>query len=223
MRLFLCQLWLPGRCNFGFRLLGSRRRLCLPISLWGGLPAYCKRKLSLSPLAPQHPLNHLLTAIKCPRLRKPNYGEIYPRHCSTKKSAFGDQCAFACKTGFRLEGPSLRQCGGRGSWSGGRYMSRCVDHQPPSITCPANVTAENDKNTFYTSVSWRQPVSRDNSGFHPIVSSVPVVSSPGHFKIGTTDIRVRYTAGNPKPTFSVHLRRSYWQQGFLCIFCYSEG
>ena len=31
-----------SRCNFGYRLLGSRKRLCLPISLWGGLPAYCK-------------------------------------------------------------------------------------------------------------------------------------------------------------------------------------
>jgi CUB/sushi domain-containing protein len=111
-------------CNFGYRLLGSRRRLCLPISLWGGLPAYCK-------------------PIKCPRLRKANYGDIYPPQCSTKKSgwsgdveanisvpsfaAFGDQCAFACKKGFRLVGPSLRQCGGKGSWSGGQYMSRCVD------------------------------------------------------------------------------------------------
>ena len=33
-----------SRCNFGYRLLGSRKRLCLPISLWGGLPAYCKRE-----------------------------------------------------------------------------------------------------------------------------------------------------------------------------------
>ena len=31
-------------CNFGYRLLGSKKRMCLPISLWGGLPAYCKRK-----------------------------------------------------------------------------------------------------------------------------------------------------------------------------------
>ena len=38
-----------SRCNFGYRLLGSRKRLCLPISLWGGLPAYCKREF-LSPL-----------------------------------------------------------------------------------------------------------------------------------------------------------------------------
>ena len=44
-----------------------------------------------------HPLLSLSPAIKCPRLRKPNYGDIYPSKCSTKKSAFGDQCAFACK------------------------------------------------------------------------------------------------------------------------------
>ena len=39
-----------SRCNFGYRLLGSRKRLCLPISLWGGLPAYCKREIHPSPL-----------------------------------------------------------------------------------------------------------------------------------------------------------------------------
>ena len=86
-------------------------------------------------------------------------------------------------------------------------MSRCVgefflaislhprppsDVEPPSITCPKNITVKNEKNMFYASVSWRQPTSSDNSGFHPIVTSVPVVNSPMLFKIGTTEIKVRY-------------------------------
>ena len=33
-----------SRCNYGYRLIGSQERICLPISLWGGLPSYCKRK-----------------------------------------------------------------------------------------------------------------------------------------------------------------------------------
>lgn len=31
-------------CNYGYKLIGSKKRMCLPISLWAGLPAYCKRK-----------------------------------------------------------------------------------------------------------------------------------------------------------------------------------
>ena len=94
-------------CNYGYKLIGSRKRTCLPISLWAGLPAYCK-------------------PIKCPRLRKPHYGEVYPSSCSTKKLRYGAQCAFACKKGFKLKGPSLRQCQGKGSWSGGQIMTRCI-------------------------------------------------------------------------------------------------
>ena len=31
-------------CNYGYKLIGSKKRMCLPISLWAGLPAYCKRE-----------------------------------------------------------------------------------------------------------------------------------------------------------------------------------
>ena len=31
-------------CQTGYRLVGSPSRFCLPVALWTGLPAYCKRK-----------------------------------------------------------------------------------------------------------------------------------------------------------------------------------
>ena len=31
-------------CDVGFTLVGSRKRVCLPIGYWDGLPAFCKRK-----------------------------------------------------------------------------------------------------------------------------------------------------------------------------------
>ena len=65
-------------------------------------------------------------AIKCPRLRKPHYGEVFPPSCSTKKLYYGAQCAFACRKGFRLRGPSFRQCHGRGSWTGGQVIQRIL-------------------------------------------------------------------------------------------------
>jgi Sushi repeat (SCR repeat) len=47
-------------------------------------------------------------AIRCPALRVPSYGRIYPADCSAQKQPFGKQCAFACNQGFQLQGPSLR-------------------------------------------------------------------------------------------------------------------
>jgi CUB/sushi domain-containing protein len=32
-------------CDVGFTLVGSRKRVCLPIGYWDGLPAFCKRKI----------------------------------------------------------------------------------------------------------------------------------------------------------------------------------
>ena len=31
-------------CNEGYRLVGSKTRICLPIALWTGVQASCKRK-----------------------------------------------------------------------------------------------------------------------------------------------------------------------------------
>jgi len=68
-------------------------------------------------------------------------------------------------------------------------MTRCVDVEPPTIVCPHNGTLEAEKNLYYATASWGEPSSKDNSGFHPLVTSVPVVVSPMLFKIGTTEVR----------------------------------
>lgn len=65
-------------------------------------------------------------AIKCGRLRKPSFGAIYPESCSQRKMPFGQRCAFACQPGFRLEGPTLRECILPGVWTGGTGSTRCV-------------------------------------------------------------------------------------------------
>lgn len=33
-------------CDHGYTLVGSKKRTCLAISLWDGLPALCRRKIS---------------------------------------------------------------------------------------------------------------------------------------------------------------------------------
>ena len=67
-----------------------------------------------------------MTAIRCPRLRRPNYGEIYPSDCTNSRMPFEGRCAFSCHAGFQLQGPSLRQCVSPGRWNGGNLMTRCV-------------------------------------------------------------------------------------------------
>ena len=100
--------------------------MCLPISLWAGIPAYCKREIIVAILHMFTQYLQTIAAIKCPRLRKPHYGEVFPPSCSTKKLYYGAQCAFACRKGFRLRGPSFRQCHGRGSWTGGQVIQRIL-------------------------------------------------------------------------------------------------
>ena len=69
----------------------------------------------------------LHTAVQCPRLRIPNHGHIYPESCHLQSwNAYQTRCAFACKKGFQLEGPSLRTCEMPGIWDGGFQMTRCV-------------------------------------------------------------------------------------------------
>lgn len=94
-------------CNKGFKLVGPSVRTCLPIAVWTGLTPFCK-------------------PVKCPRLRKPNFGKIYPAHCSTQESWYRGRCAFACDPGFMLQGPTLRECELQGTWSGGPQLTRCV-------------------------------------------------------------------------------------------------
>jgi hypothetical protein len=31
-------------CRAGYRLVGTRRRTCLPVAMWTGMQGYCKRK-----------------------------------------------------------------------------------------------------------------------------------------------------------------------------------
>ena len=68
----------------------------------------------------------IVVAIRCPRLRRPNYGEIYPGDCTRARKYFGTRCAFSCHAGFQLQGPSLRECVAPGRWNGGNLMTRCV-------------------------------------------------------------------------------------------------
>ena len=67
-------------------------------------------------------------AVRCPRLRRPNNGEVYPPSCSRGRSRFGARCAVACRPGFQMqpEGPTIRECAHPGAWTGSNIAPRCV-------------------------------------------------------------------------------------------------
>ena len=69
-------------------------------------------------------------------------------------------------------------------------MTRCIDVEPPEISCPTNITIPAEDKLHYASARWPDPASRDNSGFLPLVTSIPVVEFPMKFRIGTTEIKV---------------------------------
>merc|ERR1712223_2163179 len=68
-------------------------------------------------------------------------------------------------------------------------MTRCIDVEPPTINCPVNRTVRSAEKLPYASVEWPVPVTRDNSGFFPLLTSVPALHFPMKFKIGMTAIR----------------------------------
>ena len=65
-----------------------------------------------------------------------------------------------------------------------------VDMEAPELSCPTNITIPAEDKLHYAKGRWPDPVSRDNSGFIPMVTSIPVVEFPMKFKIGSTEIKV---------------------------------
>ena len=113
-------------CQSGYRLVGSPSRFCLPVALWTGLPAYCKRNGLLKSQIEKNMKCIHFTAVKCSRLREPAFGAIYPESCGQRKMPYRQRCAFACQPGFALQGPSLRECILPGTWTGGTQSTRCI-------------------------------------------------------------------------------------------------
>lgn len=156
-------------CDAGYSLVGSKKRTCLSISLWDGLPALC-RPVSCSALKPL-----------------PN-GDILPGKCMRGKSTYGEICNYTCKDGFQLSGPSQRMCVGFGTWSEEESLTTCIDIEPPGIKCPEDVVVDADENEANAMVTWNQPAITDNSEEPIVLSVVPAIVSPRRFYIGVASI-----------------------------------
>ncbi|XP_022647927.1 sushi, von Willebrand factor type A, EGF and pentraxin domain-containing protein 1-like isoform X3 [Varroa destructor] len=176
-------------CSEGFVLVGSKRRNCLAVAHWDGLPATCRQ-------------------IYCPALDIPANGRIFPLSCNASRTTFGDQCRYRCQEGYRLTGPSSRECIYPGVWTDHQLVTRCVDTKPPSIECPDNILVPADPGEPYATVDFSLPSIQDNSGFQEITLTVsPAVEPPLPFFIGDP-MNITYTATDSQEnknscTFSV--------------------
>ncbi|KAM9007943.1 P-selectin-like isoform 8-T9 [Ara ararauna] len=85
-------------CQEGFERQGTSTLQCLPSQQWSADIPMC-------------------TAITCPVLSAPEWGELNCSHLHGD-FAFGSTCAFSCQTGFALMGSESRECMATGTWTG---------------------------------------------------------------------------------------------------------
>ncbi|NXD65994.1 LYAM3 protein, partial [Eolophus roseicapillus] len=101
-------------CQEGFERQGAGTLRCLPSQQWSADTPMC-------------------TAITCPVLSAPDWGELNCSHLHGD-FAFGSTCAFSCQAGFALMGPESRQCTAMGTWTGD--APRCEAVACPVLSAP---------------------------------------------------------------------------------------
>ena len=62
------------------------------------------------------------------------------------------------------------------------------DTTAPFIMCPYHIDTVTDPNENTATVQWEVPLAVDNSGYVPILTSVPAVIPPSEFPMGATKV-----------------------------------
>lgn len=157
------------KCGYGFALVGSTSRVCLPLSKWDGLQTVCKQ-------------------ILCPALPSIPFVIYDPADCVGSKSSLGSNCSISCMEGFQLKGPSLKTCNGKrtGIWTNKNKHPKCIDIQPPKLTCPENYNISMEVNeTFALVMELQSPVVTDNSQMDVSLKLVPAIENGTRLAKGT--------------------------------------
>jgi len=55
--------------------------------------------------------------VRCSALPVLVDGRLSPSSCTTRPSRYGSVCALSCRRGYKLTGPSSRQCVESGKWN----------------------------------------------------------------------------------------------------------
>ncbi|KAL3252368.1 hypothetical protein MRX96_017686 [Rhipicephalus microplus] len=160
-------------CQRGYALIGSRKRTCLSIALWDGLPVLCR-------------------PVTCPPLVAPTNGALSPPHCSETKSAYGEDCTVMCDDGYRIMGPDVRHCLSTGMWSEPDDVTICASTEPPVIrNCPGDIMVNSEPGYGEAIVDWEMLEAVDKAGASLFLNVAPSVMPPHLFPIGAHDVSYR--------------------------------
>ncbi|XP_011402452.1 PREDICTED: P-selectin-like isoform X1 [Amphimedon queenslandica] len=141
------RVWIKGlvatfRCNKGFILKGSSKRVCKSGS-WTGSPTRCVPKVTLPPPP------------SCPKLAAPSNGKITLRNSGTK-------AVYTCNSGFKLRGNSKRFCKSN-KWTGSQPTCVPKVTAPPPLMCPRLAAPANGQ--IVLSSGGLKAVYKCNNGF----------------------------------------------------------
>nr|XP_037289007.1 sushi, von Willebrand factor type A, EGF and pentraxin domain-containing protein 1-like [Rhipicephalus microplus] len=157
-------------CQRGYALIGSRKRTCLSIALWDGLPVLCR-------------------PVTCPPLVAPTNGALSPPHCSETKSSYGEDCTVMCDDGYRVMGPVVRHCLSTGMWSEPDDVTICASNEPPVIrNCPGDIMVNSEPGYGEAIVDWEMLEAVDKAGASLFLNVAPSVMPPHLFPIGAHDV-----------------------------------
>ncbi|XP_052225441.1 P-selectin-like [Dreissena polymorpha] len=136
----------------------------------------------------------------CPAPFAPANGYV---SCRSQTYEFDTECYVSCNKGYRLEGSSVIICQSDEKWSNTTKAARCIDDEPPVITCTNHVVYA-VRGTSYAPLDWTDPLVTDN-----VDHSLKAVKLSGFNKgdvvkegIYIIQYRVTDTAGNYHPLLS---------------------
>jgi len=173
-------------CRTGYRLKGSKERVCQLDKSWSGSLTICEQ-------------------ISCPKLQIVQAGvAVRPAFCATGPVPASSYCHVRCPSGYNIQGnpPSRSErtlvCLLNETWS--ESIPTCQDFAPPKMTCPHDIQTTTAKGKATANVLWSIQVTDNSVEVDPnaVIRVRSSHESGQELPIGDTVIRVDATddAGN---------------------------
>ncbi|XP_011674027.2 sushi, von Willebrand factor type A, EGF and pentraxin domain-containing protein 1 [Strongylocentrotus purpuratus] len=135
--------------------------------------------------------------VSCPVLYVDNPKRIDPAGICLEIPKFEQVCTYDCKRGYQAEGTvDSVTCLADGTWSIPAADITCRDIEPPTLTCPEDISNPTDIFMPISTINWEVPEATDNTPFPVKLRSTH--SPPYRFDINTTVVTYSATdlAGN---------------------------